>query len=86
MADSLLLPRTADLYESVPEEAETPFDELLTTLLLLIVPEALLFPRPPLPDMLQEALKVAPGSTDNLATVTVPSITAEDFRDKRSET
>jgi hypothetical protein len=41
---------------------------------------------PPFPFMVHEALNVAPGSTESLETDTVPSITADDFRESKSET
>jgi hypothetical protein len=60
-----------------PPEADPEFELAL---------ELPLLKEPPLPFMVHEALKVAPGSTANLVTATVPSITAEDFNESKSET
>ena len=63
----------------LPEEA-LPTDGDLKLPEVVAVPELAALP------ILHEALKVAPGSTANFDTATVPSITAEDFNDSRSFT
>ena len=72
-------PETEDLNPCEPEEG-------LLSAALDIGSEGVLPLRPPFPFIVQDALKVAPGSTASLLTETLPSITAEALRESNSDT
>ena len=78
--DLLELLLTEDLYPEEPDEEEA--DEAAD-------PEseaAEVLTGAPLVFIVHEALKVAPGSTASLFTDTVPSITADAFKERSSDT